>query len=338
MNSFERVFARLEGKPVDRIPNFCIVMQYAGDLYNVPYGRMVSDYRVFADAMCYCTEQLHLDCLWAISDPMREAEGFGADVVIPENGVPYSPRPLVKDISDISKLKVIPPENGKRMNDRLLAVQVMSQRSAKTIPVIGWVEGAFAEACDLIGINEAMTTVIDEPEAMEDLLSTCLEQAKLFALSQIQAGADIIGVGDAAASLVSPNHYQQFVLPYQKKLIDFIKSQGVHAKLHICGNINKVFHLVVQSGANMIDCDHMVDLNAAAQMANDHNASVCGNFDPVSIILRGNANDVRTAVIDCAQIGYMTNFIAAGCEVPRGTPLENMLTIHKTLYEISLSC
>jgi len=337
MNSFERVFARFEGKPVDRIPNLCIVMQFAGDMFQVPYGRMVSDYRVFADAMCRCTEQLHLDCLWAISDPMREAEGFGAEVVIPENGVPYSRRPLIQNISDIKKLKVIPPESGKRMNDRLQAVQVMAQRAAKTIPVIGWVEGAFAEACDLIGINEAMVTVIDEPEAMEELLNTCLEQAKLFALSQIQAGADIIGIGDAAASLISPNHYQQFVLPYQKKLIDFIKAQGVRVKLHICGNINKVFHLVVQSGADMIDCDHMVDLRAAAQMAKDRNACVCGNFDPVSILLLGTVDNVRAAVKDCAQIGYTTNFIAAGCEVPRGTPLENMLTVHETLCEISKS-
>jgi MtaA/CmuA family methyltransferase len=337
MNSFERVFARMDGSQVDRIPNLCIVMQYAGDLYKVPYGRMVSDYRIFADAMCYCTELLHLDCLWAISDPMREAEGFGADVIIPENGVPYSRRPLIQDISDINKLKIIAPENGRRMNDRLQAVKVMSQRAAKTIPVIGWVEGAFAEACDLIGINEAMTAVIDEPEAMEDLLNTCLEQAKLFAISQIQAGADIIGIGDAAASLVSPNHYQQFVLPYQKKLIDFIKAKGVHAKLHICGNINRIFHLVVQSGANMIDCDHMVDLNTAAQKANDRNSCVCGNFDPVSILLQGTVNDVQIAVRNCAQIGYATNFIAAGCEVPRGTPLENMHAIYLTLSEISQS-
>ena len=337
MNSFERVFARFEGKPVDRIPNLCIVMHFAGDLFQVPYGRMVSDYRVFADAMCRCTEQLHLDCLWAISDPMREAQGFGADVVIPENGVPYSPRPLIQDITDISKLKVIPPENGKRMNDRLQAVRVMAQRSAKTIPVIGWVEGAFAEACDLIGINEAMVAVIDEPEAMEELLNTCLEQAKLFASSQIQAGADIIGIGDAAASLISPSHYQQFVLPYQKKLIDFIQAQGVRVKLHICGNINRVLSLVVQSGADMIDCDHMVDLRAAAKLAQEQNACVCGNFDPVSILLLGSIDTVRASVKECATIGYSTNFIAAGCEVPRGTPLENMLAVHETLCEISAS-
>jgi len=336
MNSYERVFARFEGKPVDRIPNFSIVMQYAADMFHVQYGRMVSDYRVFVDAMCSCTEKLHLDCLWAISDPMREAEGFGADIVIPENGVPYSRRPLIQDISDIKKLRTIPPESGKRMNDRLMAVQALVQRAAKTTPVIGWVEGAFAEACDLIGINEAMTTIIDEPEAMEELFQKCLEQAKLFALAQIQEGADIIGVGDAAASLVSPNHFQHFILPFQKELIGYIKSHGAKAKLHICGNINRVFHLVVQSGADMIDCDHMVDLRAAAEMANDHNACVCGNFDPVSVLLRGSVDDVREAVKNCSQIGYKTNFIAAGCEVPRSTPLENMLAIHETLCTQSL--
>lgn len=335
MNSYDRVFARLAGEPVDRLPNLCIVMQYAGDLFHVPYGRMVSDYRVFADAMCNCTQQLHLDCLWAISDPMREAEGFGADVVIPENGVPYSPRPLIQDVCDISKLRVIEPEDGKRMNDRLMAVQLLAQRAAKTIPVIGWVEGAFAEACDLLGINEAMLAIMDEPEATQDLLQICLEQAKRFALAQIRAGADLIGVGDAAASLLSPGHYERFVLPYQQELLGFIRSNGAVSKLHICGNINRVMPLVVQAGADMIDCDHMVDLRAAAERANARSACVCGNFDPVSILYQGTADDVRAAVTNCAQIGSRTNFIAAGCEVPRGTPNENMQAVYETLCALA---
>jgi len=337
MNSYERVFARLQGKPVDRIPNLSIVMQFAGDLLGTPYGKMVSDYRVLADAMSLCQETFSLDCLWTISDPMREAEGLGAQVVIPEDGVPYSPTPLIQDVSDIARLHPVAPELGRRMNDRLEAVRLLHQRGNGEIPVIGWVEGPFAESCDLMGLDEVMFNLYDEEDAMHALLSITLEQAKLFAEAQISAGADIIGIGDAAASLISPEHYQTFVLPYQQELIRHIHEKGCTAKLHICGNINRVIDLVVASGADMIDCDHMVDLQHAATLAHAHHACVCGNFDPVDVVLHGTPEEVAQAVRRCADLGTNTNFIAPGCEVPRGTPHINLLTIHQTLCDLGAS-
>ena len=331
MNSYERVFARMAGQPVDRIPNLSIVMQFAGDLLGVPYGKMVSDYRVFADAMCLCQERFALDCLWAISDPMREAEGLGAQVTIPEDAVPYSPVPLIQDVAQIPHLRPIPPEQGRRMNDRLEAVRLLRQRGGNTLPVIGWVEGPFAEACDLMGLDEVMFNLYDEEEAVHQLLSITLEQAKAFALAQIEAGADLIGIGDAAASLVGPDHYRAFVLPYQQQLVQAIHHRGVKVKLHICGNINRVVDLAAASGADMIDCDHMVDLRAAAQAARAQGACVCGNFDPVGVVLHGTPQEVARAVEDCARLGTGTNFIAPGCEVPRGTPHANLEAIHQAL-------
>ncbi|HBC87916.1 MAG TPA: hypothetical protein DCZ94_13260 [Lentisphaeria bacterium] len=64
-----------------------------------------------------------------------------------------------------------------------------------------------------------------------------VENAANFAKYQIDAGADIIGVGDAAASLVGSQIYEEFVFPYEKKLIDKIHSMGGLVRLHICGNM-----------------------------------------------------------------------------------------------------
>ncbi|MFP4662486.1 MAG: uroporphyrinogen decarboxylase family protein, partial [Halanaerobiales bacterium] len=59
--------------------------------------------------------------------------------------------------------------------------------------------------------------------------------------------------------------------------------------------------------------------------------SVCGNFDPVDILLQGSTDQVRTAVNDCIELGDETTFIAAGCEVPKDTPYENMYEMKRTL-------
>ena len=86
MTSFERVMNRLEGKPVDRIPNLSIVMMFAAKELGVSFSACCSDHRLLADAAFACHERYGIDMVCAISDSMREAEGFGTQVVFPEDG------------------------------------------------------------------------------------------------------------------------------------------------------------------------------------------------------------------------------------------------------------
>src|SRR5690554_4665396 len=126
MNSLERFKARIAGKPVDRIPNHCIIMGFGAQYIGATYGEFATDYKVLTKAAIRCREDFDLDILSAISDPMREAEGFGSKVILPENGVPYAPEPFIKDIGDISKLKVYDPLSRARTYDRIMAIQTFA--------------------------------------------------------------------------------------------------------------------------------------------------------------------------------------------------------------------
>ena len=123
MNSYTRVMNRLSGKPVDRIPNMSIVMMFAAKQNGITYGQYCSDYRHLADSAILCHEKFGFDMVSAISDPMREAEGFGAMVIIPDDAVPYSPVKRLQSLSDIDTLLVIDPSLGCRMSDRVEAVR-----------------------------------------------------------------------------------------------------------------------------------------------------------------------------------------------------------------------
>jgi uroporphyrinogen-III decarboxylase len=81
-----------------------------------------------------------------------------------------------------------------------------------------------------------MLDFYDDPVFVEELFGFVVEDATACARAQIQAGADIIGVGDAAASLVGPRVYEKFVWPYEKKLVDGIHAADGRVRLHICGN------------------------------------------------------------------------------------------------------
>ena len=333
MNSFQRVMNRLEGKPVDRIPNLSIVMMFAAKELGVSYSDCCRDFRLLADAAFLCHARYGIDMVCAISDSLREAEGFGTEVVFPEEGVPYAAQMRLRDIGDIDTLRVIDPSLGRRMSDTVEAVRLMRQRAGNDVPVVGWVEGPLAECCDLMDMQQVFINLLDEPEVMHGLLDICTQQGILFAKAQFEAGAHIMGIGDSAASLVGPSLYEEFVLPYQKRMISAIHEMGIPVKLHICGNIGPVMHLVAQTGADIVDCDHMVDMERAADIL-PAGTCFCGNCNPVEVMYQGTPEMVKAEVRRCKALGSRNNnFIAPGCEVPKDTPPENMLALLAALKE-----
>lgn len=334
MNSFERMIARIQGKDVDRIPNMNIVMQFAARETGHCYGQVVRNARLLADGMLRCHEMYGIDCLWTISDSVREPQDLGAEVIVPDNGVPYCPHPFITGPEDFHKLKLIDPASGRAMNDRLETVRILREEARGEAPVIGWIEGAVAAACNLMGVAEFMYLLMDEPEAGHELLAFCAEQELKFALSQVEAGAEIIGLGDAAASLIGPALYAEFAFEHEKRIFSEIHRVGALTKLHICGNINPILDQAAETGCDILDCDHMVDMARAGALMRGKGC-VCGNFDPVSIALQGKREDVFNASVVCAEL-CENSIVAAGCEIPIDTAPENLLATHEALCSLSV--
>lgn len=322
MNAVERMRRRLRGEPVDRPPNFDIMMQFAAHFIGQPLSRYYLDYRVLCNANFAMVEQFGLDILQAISDPYREAYDWGAAIVFPEDGLPEAHEPLLADPADLDRLKTPDPATGRRMSDRLEALRRFRERAGGEVPIMGWVEGALAEAADLRGMTNLLMDVYERPEWVEALLERCVEVEIAFARAQIAAGADIIGLGDAVASQVSPRMYQQFALPYEQRIFAAVHEMGGLARLHICGDTTHLLPLMAQSGADIIDVDWMVDMGAAARIFEP--AAVCGNFDPLAVMLRGTPDEVYRATIRCLEQGGARGFSAAGCEIPDSTPVANL--------------
>ena len=333
MNSYERVMNRFEGREVDRLPNFSIVMMFAAKQIGINYGEFLTDYKKLSEAVLYCHEKFGIDVLSAISDSMREVEGFGGKVRIYEDKSPEAVEYVIKNESDISALKLFDPYSSRRTYDRIQAVGLMKQKSCGEVPVMGWIEGAFAESCDLMRMEDLFVSLLEDPDPIVELLEKCTEEEIMFAKAQIDAGADIIGLGDAATSLIGPSLYEKFVLPYQQRIINAIHEKGAKVKLHICGNISSVIDLAYRSGADMIDLDYMVDMEKAAEII-PRNICICGNFNPVSVVLDGTPEQVKEEVGRCKKLSLVNNnCIAPGCEIPPDTRVENVLAIQEAIED-----
>jgi len=334
MNSRERLYARLEGKPVDKIPNMNIAMGLVAKAAGVSFREYVTDYRKLVDGNLICAERFGFDSVGVISDPMREASAFGATLTYPEEGVPYSDPPLLVGGLDIGLVKITDPLESPRTLDRIRGVELLRQKVLSDYPVIGWVEGVLAETADLRGVSRLMYDLVDDDEEnrLRELMDVVFTQQCRFALEQIKAGADIIGVGNAVASLIGPVLYEKFGLAHDRALVDYIHDNGAKVKLHICGNITAILPCLVKVAPDILDIDWMVDFTEAAEMFADTGTAVCGNVNPVAVLYQGDLALVKEKVLECASLGDDTVLVAAGCEVPAATPEENLLLMDKLLY------
>ncbi len=323
MTPKERIYATLAGKDVDRPAVTPIFMAWAAHHVGHTYRDYYLDAAVLAKAQLAVTRDFNIDQASAISDPWREASAYGMEFEYPEDGVGKPKELLIGSAEDISRVRPFDVANSPRTKDRIDAVATLAAEIGQTHSVLGWVEGPIAEYGDLRGVESTLMDLIDKPEIFAEACEIIVDNAINFARAQIKAGADMIGVGDAAASLISPDMYVEHVLPWEKKLVEDIHDAGAAVKLHICGNIAKNIEHMVKTGADIIDVDWMVPLEDARKAVGE-DVVLCGNFDPAGVLLQGTPEHVADAAEGCLAFGGERFILMPGCEVPPGTPEENL--------------
>lgn len=328
MNGRDRILAHLAGQPVDRLPLMPITMMFAADQAAVTYGAYARDHRVLAEAQLRVAEVFDFDYVSVISDPAREAYDCGATVEFFEDQPPAinEAQARLADKTELARLAIPDPLGGGRMHDRINGVALLKQRTAGAKLIEGWVEGPCAEAADLRGINTLMTDFFDDPPFVRDLFEFIVEMELRFARPQIEAGVDLIGVGDAAASLVGPEIYEEFVWPYEKRLVDGLHALGTKVRLHICGNTRRILPGMGRLGCAVVDLDYPTPISEG-RAAMGPTQVLLGNLNPVKVVRDGSPDSITQALGQCHRDAGSRYIVGAGCEIPRGTPNENVLAL-----------
>ena len=325
MTGKERILAKLRGEPIDSLPLMPITMMFAAGLAGVRYRDYACDHRVLADAQIAVADCFGFDHVSAISDPAREASDLGAAIEWFDDQPPaiVESRAVLAEKSRLAGLHL--PVRGApgRMRDRVEAVRLLAQRTGATRIVEGWVEGPCAMSADLRGLNTLMLDFFDDPSFVEALFDFTVRMEVEFARAQVEVGATLIGVGDAAASLVGPKLYMEHVLPVEQRLIAAIHALGVPVRLHICGNTRRIVEAMGRTGADIIDLDFLTPLSHARRAVGETQV-LLGNIDPVRELRDGTPASVKAALAECYRQAAPAYICGAGCEVPRDTPHANL--------------
>jgi uroporphyrinogen-III decarboxylase len=212
--------------------------------------------------------------------------------------------------------------------DRINGAKLFQKELNGNVPVIGWIEGPLAEACDLAGISNMLMYLMIDPDFCHMLMDKCVITAKDFAKAQIEAGCSIIGIGDAICSQIDRLTYDTYVKNRHHEIIDFIHECGAKVKLHICGNITHLLPSFRNFNVDILDLDYSVNLDEAYDIVGP-NMIRCGNISPILAEYRKSEEIFDACKILVTREKGRKFILSAGCEITVNTKQENLTAMRK---------
>jgi MtaA/CmuA family methyltransferase len=304
-------------------------MMFAARWAGMRFIDYTKDGRKMAEAQLKLVEDFGLDCLLTCSDPAREVIDIAGDGSVDwfddQGPAINESRAALLDKSLLSSFKVPDPLGGGRMHDRVKGIEVMRQRAGPGMSIVGWIEGPLALAAELRGINTIMEDFLDDPPFVRDLLAFCAEVAIAYAPAQIAAGADTIGMSDAAASLIGPKLYEEFLWPEQQRVLGTLQQRhpDVIRRLHMCGRTDALIPKMRELPIDIYEIDFPANL-AVARAGLGPDRVIAGNVSTITDLFEGTPESVYAACGRCHEICGRYHIVGAGCELSPRTPPENL--------------
>ena len=162
--------------------------------------------------------------------------------------------------------------------------------------------------CFLFGTEQSIMLGIDQPDLLHHILESIVR--KTLHVTEMWEGtpADMVEVGGGAGSstVISPNFYREFGLPYDQRQNRVFHEVGLKVVNHFCGGVMAMLELVVESGADGLetmtppsiggDCD----LQEASRRVGDKLFFI-GGFDQRAGFEQGTPETARKMVFECFE-------------------------------------
>ena len=184
--------------------------------------------------------------------------------------------------------------------------------------------------------NMMMDLCLEEENRVFEFLDYCYEATSQFIKMMAEAGADMVSNGDSPAgpSMLSPDMYERFALPYEKKVCEYAHQLGVPYLLHICGNTDIIIDQMITCGTDVLELDYKTNINRAEEKMRGKTV-FAGNIDPAGVLAFGTPALVREKTIELIEV-FKNNprfILNAGCAIPSTTPPENLFSMIHTARE-----
>jgi uroporphyrinogen-III decarboxylase len=330
MKSRDLTLAAIEGT-AEKVPFNPFIMHLAAAISGFDYSnRYCKDASVLAESQIKCAELFRVDHVNVSTDAFREASAWGVEIDYSSHTPVAKTYLSLEDFPSLDEPDLMVSD---RIQNRVDAIRILKKKAGNEQCIVGWIEAPFAEVCCLFGLMNVLKLARSSNwnAIIHDIIKRLLPTQLEFAEMQIEAGADIVGVGDSAVSQIGPKRYQEACLTPTKELFKTIQKH-VPVLYHVCGDSSVVdsegrdmLKLVASSGAAVLDIDFQVEMISAKEkigtdvcIRGNTSTSLLGssNYDVTKV-----ENEITQTILAGMPGGkYMW---AAGCEIP-WAPIETI--------------
>jgi [methyl-Co(III) methanol-specific corrinoid protein]:coenzyme M methyltransferase len=211
----------------------------------------------------------------------------------------------------------------------LEAIRLLRRRFGDDVAVVGKVFGPWTLGYHLFGVEEFLINTLLKPDAVRRAIQSLKEVTVIFALAQIEAGADALCLGDhATRDLCSPEAYRDFLQAVHTELVDRIPCPLI---LHICGDTADRLPYIEETGIDCFHYDSKVPDPIARRLAGARLA-LMGGTSNIAVIRNGGEREVVEDVR--SKLTHHVDILGPECAVPLDAPHRNMKLLVDTVKEI----
>ena len=136
----------------------------------------------------------------------------------------------------------------------LSAIQEYIQAAGDRAFSVMTIPGVWQEACALRGLDRLVCDLFDRKEWVLELLERLADYSAAAAQRVAETGLDCIMINESYVGMgMSPETFEDVILPFDKQIIDAIKKTGCLCSYHVCGKSARLLKTIAGSGVDAIE-------------------------------------------------------------------------------------
>ncbi len=213
------------------------------------------------------------------------------------------------------------------------SIKIVKQKIGDLYSVHSEVFSPWSQFLELLNYENALMAIMDDPEKVKACLDRLTEGSIDLGKKQAKEGVDAVLISSAfaGAGLISREQYEEFVLPYEKRIVEGIRNEfDIPVYTHTCGSIGDRLDLMMATGTNGIDTLDppplgTVDLEEAKRILTGR-VFIKGNIDPVNTLLNCDETGVEKDVAWRINTGKAGGgfILSSACSIAPYTPQKNI--------------
>lgn len=328
MNGKERVLKALRFEEVDRVPWVPFTGVHVAKLVDSNAEELLKNGDILVKAVSAAADRYYADGVCSAFDLQAEAEVLGCALHWSKNNPPAVTGHILAQGKTLEDLPEFTKDKGR--------LPMFFEATKKLVEKIGDEKAVFALCCGPFTLalhlrgSAFIMDMMKKPDEAHKVLKYCAEITRRMGEWYMETGAHVVAVVDPMTSQIAPKHFEAFVSPYVKPVIDEVRGKGGIVTLFCCGNATKNIELMMKSKPDAIAFDEQVDLQFVKDLADRYQVSFEGNIPLTTTLLFGSPRECVADVKKRIEIGGRRGYILSpGCDLPYDTPFYNLEAVGK---------